>query len=224
MHQGAVKDRRAATAGLRRLLYLNVRTKTNTSIRIDCRKNINELNFMKQIMHNVLKAAVFSAMLLTVAAGYAQTKRYPYVQDGKIIVCREGTNGVKSSLIHANWTSTPIHNEKDAANRFAAKFQVADSEASEVGGGTEAANYCSSGWRLPTVRELSLMYALRDELTAVGQFANGATGRLPVLPIRIIIFRHRFRHRSDTRPLSYSILRSSCAVYQRPVAFRGHFE
>lgn len=128
---------------------------------------------MKQIMHNVLKAAVFSAMLLTVAAGYAQTKRYPYVQDGKIIVCREGTNGVKSSLIHANWTSTPIHNEKDAANRFAAKFQVADSEASEVGGGTEAANYCSSGWRLPTVRELSLMYALRDELTAVGQFGDG---------------------------------------------------
>ena len=148
------------------------RIQPGASIRIDCRKNINELNFMKQIMHNVLKAAVFSAMLLTVAAGYAQTKRYPYVQDGKIIVCREGTNGVKSSLIHANWTSTPSHNEKGAANCFAAKFQVADSETSSTLG-TTAASSCPSGWRLPTVRELSLMYALRDELTAVGQFGDG---------------------------------------------------
>lgn len=147
---------------------------------------------MKRIMHNMLKTAVVSALMLTATAGYAQKKRYPYVQDGNIIVCREGNDGVKASLIHPNWTTTLTHNELDATNnRFAAKFEVATSDAVGKDGssatmtwyeasGTTDASYnpngysaCASysqdgktGWRLPTIRELRLIYALRSELTS----------------------------------------------------------
>ena len=118
--------------------------------------------------------------------GYAQQKRYPYVQDGKIIVCREGTDGVISSLIHPNWTTTPSHDETDAANnRFAAKFEVAASFFSEPTGKPQGwedvksrcASYSESSgdagtWRLPTIREVKLIYALRDELTSVNFSIN----------------------------------------------------
>ena len=152
---------------------------------------------MKRIMHNMLKTAVVSALMLTATAGYAQKKRYPYVQDGKIIVCREGNDGVKASLIHPNWTTTPTHNEKDATNnRFAAKFEVATSNAVgkdgssermtwyEASGTTDAtsnpdgysacARYSQddkTGWRLPTIRELRLIYALRSELASANSLS-----------------------------------------------------
>ena len=122
---------------------------------------------MKRIMHNVLKTAVVSALVLSATAGYAQKKQYPYVQDGKIVVCREGSDGVKSSLIHANWSSTQTGQENDANhNRVAAKFEVATSDASTSANWTTATRTCPSGWRLPTIRELRLIYALRNELTA----------------------------------------------------------
>ena len=118
-------------------------------------------------MHNMLKTAVVSALMLTATAGYAQKKRYPYVQDGKIIVCREGNDGVKALLIHSNWATTPTHNELDATNnRFAAKFEVATSDASTSATWITAVTACPSGWRLPTIRELRLIYALRSELTS----------------------------------------------------------
>ena len=133
-----------------------------------------------------MKIVVLSLFLFTVMTGYAQQKRYPYVQDGKIIVCREGTDGVISSLIHPNWTTTPSHDETDAANnRFAAKFEVA-AQGILVDNGfnsilSDAVRRCasyseSSGdagtWRLPTIRELKLIYALRDELTNISSFSS----------------------------------------------------
>lgn len=84
---------------------------------------------MENILNLSLRGWLFAALLMTASAGHAQEKQYPYLQDGKIIVCREGADGVKSSLIHPNWNSTPSHNELDAANnRFAAKFEVAASD------------------------------------------------------------------------------------------------
>ena len=154
----------------------------------------------------MLKTAVVSALMLTATAGYAQKKRYPYVQDGNIIVCREGNDGVKALLIHSNWATTPTHNELDTTNnRFAAKFEVATSDAVGKNGssatmtwyeasGTTDATYnpdgysaCASysqdgktGWRLPTIRELRLIYALRSELTSANlpssSFYWSATG------------------------------------------------
>ena len=140
----------------------------------------------------MLKTAVVSALMLTATAGYAQKKRYPYVQDGNIIVCREGNDGVKALLIHSNWATTPTHNEKDTTNnRFAAKFEVATSNAVGEDGSSETMTWFEAsgttdatsnpdgysacdrysqddktGWRLPTIRELRLIYALRSELTS----------------------------------------------------------
>ena len=150
---------------------------------------------MKTTMKTTI--VLLSIFLLTVVSGYAQQKRYPYVQDGKIIVCREGNDGVISTLIHPNWTTTPSHDETDAANnRFAAKFEVAAASAVGNNGKTwpmswfeatgtlregwnpngysacaqysEAANQSDKGsWRLPTARELRLIHALLNELTSV---------------------------------------------------------
>lgn len=124
---------------------------------------------MKRIMHNAWQTALLSALLLTVTAGYAQTKQYPYVQDGKIIVCREGSDGVKSSLIHPNWTTTPSHNEQDHTNnRFAAKFEVYDGFLNGRWDRACVPNYGGkTGWRLPTIRELRLIFALRNELNSI---------------------------------------------------------
>lgn len=99
---------------------------------------------MKNILNLSLRGWLFAALLMTASASHAQKKQYPYLQDGKIIVCREGADGVKSSLIHPNWDSTPSHNELDAANnRFAAKFEVAASDVDTSATWDDAVNLCS---------------------------------------------------------------------------------
>jgi hypothetical protein len=62
-------------------------------------------------MHDVFRGMLLLCTLFVCTSGYAQSKKYPYVQDGKIIVCREGNDGVKSLLIHPNWTVTPAQVE-----------------------------------------------------------------------------------------------------------------
>ena len=53
----------------------------------------------------------------------------------------------------------------DAANnRFAAKFEVAASDVDTSATWDDAVNLCPSGWRLPTIRELRLIYVYRNEL------------------------------------------------------------
>ena len=52
---------------------------------------------MKNILNLSLRGWLFAALLMTASAGHAQKKQYPYLQDGKIIVCREGAD---LSLIH----------------------------------------------------------------------------------------------------------------------------
>lgn len=130
---------------------------------------------MKNILNLSLRGWLFAALLMTVSAGYAQRIQYPYLQDGKIIVCREGTDGVKSGLIHPNWNSTPSHNELDATNnRFAAKFEVAASDVNPGASWDDAVNLCPSGWRLPTIRELRLIYVYRNELGTFDMSAPSA--------------------------------------------------
>lgn len=126
----------------------------------------------KQIVCYALKIVALSVLLLTSVAGYAQL-RYPYVQEGRIIVCREGSVGVKSSLIHPNWTKTPEHQAGDMeTNRMAAKFEVAIASVEQQNFSAAeqrcAAYSSSSGaagtWRIPTVKELWLIYLLSDQL------------------------------------------------------------
>ena len=133
-------------------------------------------------------------------ADVVRKKQSPYVQDGTIIVCREGEDGLKSSLIHEKWTVTPPHSEQDVENKcFAAKFEVAsalavakDGKSSEMTWYEAAGEYdatynpdnyaaCASysqtsddagQWRLPTLQELRLIYALNDELTNASNYSR----------------------------------------------------
>lgn len=110
----------------------------------------------------------------SVAGGYAQSGvKYPYVQEGKIIVSRDAAGGVKSDCIHPNWTATPSHNQGDATNnRVAAKFEVANADASSGTPWDSIDGNCTAPWRLPTQRELMLMWVMKDQLTGVQSFPS----------------------------------------------------
>lgn len=124
-----------------------------------------------------------AALLLTAgsaADSYAQSGiQYPYASStgsssGKtsVIVSRDAAGGVKSDCIHANWKAStmPDHYENDAANnRVAARFEVASADLSGTMVWPDAQSGCvgytqagtSAGdWRLPTQRELMLIYVI----------------------------------------------------------------
>lgn len=120
------------------------------------------------------------------------TVTYPYVLDGAIIVSKDGYSG-SAGPFHANWTSStiPTHNETEAANALAEKFQVAREDCNStnapnvelyyngyfwVPAVAACAAYTQSGttheqtagnWRLPTEKELLLIYSKKSELTGV---------------------------------------------------------
>lgn len=110
--------------------------------------------------------------------------KYPYVENGtNIIVSRDENGGVceeyvRSSKQYQEWdfsNGTPIHNEQEGANIVASKFEVAPlpTEGNQRirRNWTEANNYCNNlianghdDWRMPTQRELMLMFVLNDQL------------------------------------------------------------
>ena len=120
---------------------------------------------MKRAIHNGIKTAMVAILLLNTDACFAQFKRYPYVQDSTTIVCREGNDGVKSSLIHPIWTSTQTGGEtNNTHNLVARRFNV---EAHDNDGDftwQEAVSACPAPWRLPTVREMGLIVMFNDDL------------------------------------------------------------
>ena len=166
------------------------------------REDAKHIFNLKGTIYNGVKTAMVVVLLLDATAGYSQYKRYPYVQDGKIIVCREEPNGVKSRLIHPNWKSTQYDKNPDSPNLFAAKFEVAANDATGVSGddgktywyegagvfhyefNKETKNACAlyyeksdksdqGLWRLPTMRELVLIKGLKRGLTNVKAFSTG---------------------------------------------------
>ena len=110
--------------------------------------------------------------------------KYPYVENGtNIIVSRDENGGVceeyvRSSKQYQEWdfsNGTPIHNEQEEANIVASKFEVAplpiEGNQRIRRNWTEASNYCNNltanghdDWRMPTQRELMLMFVLNDQL------------------------------------------------------------
>lgn len=130
---------------------------------------------MKRTLQWLWRGVALNLALGTATAGYAQ---YPkiienYNRKNAVIVCRQGTDGVKASLIHPLWKTTPAHTET-GANQFAPEFEVSSSTIAAQENWSNAATACSAYnvpngskgvWRLPTVRELRLIYALRMELT-----------------------------------------------------------
>ena len=113
--------------------------------------------------------------------------KYPYVQKaqgtpntegyiGDIIVSRDENGGVKPDYIrdpnNDYWDATPDHDERDEGNIVAAKFEIhshSDEAAKELKKSWEAAQkYCEDlegDWRMPTQRELMLMYILNNQLS-----------------------------------------------------------
>ena len=125
-------------------------------------------------------------MLLLLFAGgitesFAQSGfRYPYVIKGNpgvtrdVIVSRDENGGVREDYVRdtkkVQWDTTPEHNQYDDDNIVASRFEV-----SKIGAVKQpyqsAATYCKNlkeddkdGWRVPTQRELMLIYVLNDQL------------------------------------------------------------
>ena len=113
---------------------------------------------------------------------------YPYVEDGNgqsnTIVSRDGYGGVRPEYVRDvntdpwNYEDNYNHTEISAANKVASKFEVASAEimsgivSPDYNGSyrdtwDEAKEKCHSlgnDWRMPTQRELMLMYVMRNQI------------------------------------------------------------
>lgn len=118
-------------------------------------------------------------------------EEYPYVLNGNTIVTYDRFGFASGYDLHGPWTTTPVSNETTAwdanesgFNTVAARFEVAksDIENTSVNGvaweniASACANYSQDAggsdkgsWRVPTIRELKLVYDLRNELTAINR-------------------------------------------------------
>lgn len=126
--------------------------------------------------YKILQIALGLFVMMSATQGYAQSGvKYPYIQGGdkasNIIVSRDASGGVDPSCIHENWTgATPRHYVNDPENKVPAKLEVATSDATDCTW-EEAHSICPSGWRLPTQRELMLIFVMRDRLKTAN-FSN----------------------------------------------------
>lgn len=93
--------------------------------------------------------------------------KYPYVLEGRVIVSRDASGGVAAGAIHEDWAVTPAHTEAGAENRVAAAFEVYRTESTAQIAWGDASTLCAPGWRVPTQRELMLVWMMVDELTGV---------------------------------------------------------
>lgn len=90
--------------------------------------------------------------------------RYPYIdtsdtQNGPVIISRDAEGGVGASVLHENWTATPMHVETSPENTVSAKLQVANADLSdEKMLWSDIA--CPDGWRIPTTMELMLIWTM----------------------------------------------------------------
>lgn len=142
----------------------------------------------------MLWLAVLLLTMGSAADSYAQSGiQYPYTTSagstsGKtsVIVSRDAAGGVKAACIHANWKAStmPEHNEQDAANAVSARFEVASANLSArmdwVSAQSGCASYSQAGasagnWRLPTQRELMLIWVMYKRGVLTGLTFPGNT-------------------------------------------------
>ena len=117
--------------------------------------------------------------IVTMGGIYAQSGfRYPYVMadtegDKSVIVSRDDLGGVQADYVRSldtPWSETEKHTEKDEANKVAAMLQVIgldDGYVRKAVTWTEATKFCNDlgeEWRVPTQRELMLIYVMNGEL------------------------------------------------------------
>lgn len=116
---------------------------------------------MKQ-MQRIATLIIAAGMSL---ASYAQSGvKYPYVQDGKIIVSRDSRGGVKPEFIGTGVKQ--VEDEDSSDNKVSSKFEVyATDNGTNVSWTQGLSSTCPSGWRLPNQRELLLIYVMQKQLT-----------------------------------------------------------
>ena len=119
--------------------------------------------------------------------GGGAANEYPYVVDGKILVAKDLFGSVEPT--HEPWLTTPVHSEKtwdanvSGYNTLGEKFEVASKDANDFNfiGWDAAVQACASykestddvgTWRLPTERELKLIYDMRKQLTGTDLVDN----------------------------------------------------
>ena len=115
--------------------------------------------------------AVFAAVAVAGSAGAQSGVKYPYVttasDGGVVVVLRDDNGGIdEASLFSSRVTESKTGNEASADNRMSRKFRVQKSNPGQKTW-SDAVSYCDnlteegySDWRLPTQRELILIWAL----------------------------------------------------------------
>lgn len=119
---------------------------------------------------------------------YGGSDEYPKVVDGNIIISRDEKGGVKSEYLRDTatdpWNQTPQHTQAESKNKVASKFEVRPFT-TENGqwirrSWNESFDYCRSitedggNWRMPTQRELMLLYVINDDLAPDYQLRTGS--------------------------------------------------
>ena len=112
---------------------------------------------------------------------------YPYVVNGNTAVMQDRYGCTVKYPLHGPWTITPIHAESDVSsndsgiNTVSEKFEVASvnarTQSTWANAKTACQNYSQASgaagtWRLPTIRELTLIYILQKKLTACNQLSS----------------------------------------------------
>lgn len=119
---------------------------------------------------------------------YNGSYKYPYVSGDNIIVSRDENGGAKEDYIRMveeeSWTATPPHDERDPLNKVASKLEVSKF-ATDAGQWVrrdwdKAHDYCQgleedgkTDWRMPTQRELMLLYIMNDQLSDAYKLRTG---------------------------------------------------
>lgn len=115
---------------------------------------------------------------------------YPCVKDGHTIVVKDDQGQADPTLyiVHEPWQITPAHSEAtwdgkaSGKNTYGATFRVASKDAATAASWDDAKSACNSyteitgdiaTWRLPTVRELKLIYDNKDVLTEANMPSEG---------------------------------------------------
>lgn len=132
------------------------------------------LNFLPGEIISTLTAGEWEPVNVNVELG-----EYPYVRNGKYIVTKD-LLGYSGEPLHENWSPepTPYHTASSEDNRVSAILEIAEQNTEketqnwyEATGMTDkthnsgATSLCPEGWRLPTIKELELIYNQNDRLS-----------------------------------------------------------
>lgn len=141
------------------------------------------LNFLPGEIIPTLTAGKWEEVNVNVELG-----EYPYVRNGKYIVSKD-LLGYSGEPLHENWSPalTPNHIESSESNRVSAILEIAEQtteqettnwyEAAGIFDDTHNSNrtsLCPEGWRLPTIKELELIYSQNDRLSSEFRLTSDA--------------------------------------------------